>query len=151
MAGGRRSGRQRGGGGRGRRANPAAANRSARVGELIKRIIAEEIELLDDERLALVSITGVDVDRELHRAVLWFTALEGDDDPAIEEAFDEHRSRLRRAVSAQARLRHTPLLEFRADETLRAAERIESLLQSDDRPPVPDFEGDEPGSGDADT
>jgi ribosome-binding factor A len=150
MAGGRRSGRQRGGG-RGRRANPAAANRSARVGELIKRIIAEEIELLDDERLALVSITGVDVDRELHRAVLWFTALEGDDDPAIEEAFDEHRSRLRRAVSAQARLRHTPQLEFRADETLRAAERIESLLQSDDRPPVPDFEGDEPGSGDADT
>jgi ribosome-binding factor A len=149
MAGRRRSGGQSGG--RGRRANPAAANRNARVGELIKRIVAEEIELLDDDRLAFVSITGVDVDRELHRAVLWFTALDGDDDPAIEEAFDEHRGRFRRAVGNQARLRHTPRLEFRADETLRAAERIESLLQNDERPPVAGADADEQGTGNAQT
>ena len=138
MAGGRRSGRYRSGekrGGSRRRGNPAAANRTARVGELIKRIVAEEIESFDDDRLAMVSITGVDVDRELHRAVLWFTALDGDDDPAIEEAFAEYRGRLRRAVGNQARFRHTPELEFRADETLRSAERIETLLANDDRPP----------------
>ncbi len=136
MAGGRGSGRHRRG--RGRAANPAAANRTARVGHLIKQIIAEELESIDDDRMLLVSITSVDVDRELHRAVVWFTTLDGDDDPVVEEAFEEHRGRLRRAVSRQARLRHTPELVFRPDETLRSAERIESLLLDDERPPVPD-------------
>lgn len=123
-----------------RRGNPATANRTARVGELIKRIIAEELEHVDDDRLALVSLTSVDVDRELHRAVCWFTTLDGDDDDEVAEAFAEHRGRLRKAVGGQARLRKTPELEFRADTTLRSAERIETLLRSDDRPPVPDLD-----------
>lgn len=121
-----------------RRANPATANRTARVGELIRRIVAEELEYLDDERLALVSITDVEVDRELDRAVIWFTTLDGDDDPDIAVAFAERRGHLRKAVSSQARLRRTPALEFRPDATLRSAQRIEDLLRNDDRPPVPD-------------
>lgn len=124
---------------RNRRANPATANRTARVGELIRRILAEELEYIDDDRLTLVSITDVDVDRELHKAVIWFTTLDGDENPAIAEAFEELRGQLRKAVSSQARLRQTPLLEFRADTTLRAAQRIEELLANDDRPPVPDL------------
>ena len=127
----------------GRRPNPATANRTARVGELIRRIVAEELELIDDDRLVMVSITSVDVDRELHKAVLWFTTLNGDDDPEILEAFYEYRGRLRKAVSRQARLRATPLLEFQGDATLRAAERIETLLRNDERPPVPDLDGEE--------
>ena len=136
MAGGR-------GGGNGRRRNPASVNRTARVGELIRRIVAEELESFDDDRLSLVSITTVDVDRELHRAVIWFTTLDGAHDPAAAEAFEEYRSRLRRAVGNQARLRRTPELEFRPDETLRSAERIETLLLNDDRPPVPDPDPDD--------
>ena len=62
---------------RNRRPNPATANRTARVGELIRRIVAEELEYLDDDRLTMVSITDVDVDRELHKAVIWFTTLDG--------------------------------------------------------------------------
>lgn len=130
---------------RSRRPNPATANRTARVGELIRRIVAEELEYLDDDRLTMVSITDVDVDRELHKAVVWFTTLDGDDDPEVTEAFDELRGQLRKAVSSQARLRKTPLLEFQADTTLRSAQRIEDLLRSDDRPPVPDLD---PADGD---
>lgn len=127
---------------RSRRGNPGSASRTARVGELIKRIIAEELEQFDDDRLSLVSLTTVDVDRELHKAVCWFTTLDGDNDDAVAEAFEEYRGRLRKAVSNQARLRKTPALEFRADTTLRSAERIETLLRNDDRPPVPDLDVD---------
>lgn len=127
---------------RNRRGNPATANRTARVGELIKRIIAEELEQYDDDRLSLVSLTTVDVDRELHKAVCWFTTLDGEDDDEVGEAFEEYRGRLRKAVSDQARLRKTPELEFRADTTLRSAERIETLLRNDDRPPVPELDAD---------
>lgn len=122
------------------RADPAAANRTARVGALVRRIVAEELHALDDERLAMVSITSVDVDRDLYRAVVWFTTLDGDDDPAIAEAFAQHAPRLRREVSRQSQLRHTPILDFRPDVVLRSAQRIEDLLRDD--------ESDESGDGD---
>ena len=98
------------------------------MGELIRRVVAEGLERLDDDRLAMVSVTGVDVDRDLHRAVVWFTTLYGDDDAEVADAFLEHAGRLRRAVGRQTRLRKTPELVFRPDEVLRTAERIEKLL-----------------------
>ena len=107
-----------------------AGHRTARVGELIRRIVAESMEQLDEDRLAMVSVTGVDVDRDLHRAVVWFTSL-GDTeagDAEIVAAFEEHASGLRRTVGDQARLRRTPELVFRPDTVLRSAERIERLL-----------------------
>ncbi|MCY4664764.1 MAG: 30S ribosome-binding factor RbfA [Acidimicrobiaceae bacterium] len=115
-------------------ADHRAGHRTARVGELIRRIVAESMEQLDDERLAMVSVTGVDVDRDLHRAVVWFTSLgdteEGDAD--IAEALEEHASHLRRTVGNQTRLRRTPELVFRPDTVLRSAERIERLLDGMD-------------------
>ena len=116
-----------------------SGTRTAKAGELIRRVVAGELELLDDERLDLVSLTGVEVDRDLHRAVVYFTTFDRDDDPEIVEAFEEYRGNLRHAVSQQTSLRRAPELEFRADDTLRSAERIERLLmQEADRPPVPE-------------
>lgn len=130
---------------RSRRTQPdhRAGHRTARVGELIRRIVAESLEQIDDDRLAMVSVTGVDVDRDLFRAVVWFTSLgdseEGDAD--IVAAFEEHAGRLRRAVGSQTRLRRTPELVFRPDTVLRSAERIERLLDSSaERDPGPDAE-----------
>lgn len=115
------------------RRDPQADNRMARIGEQIRRVLAESLEGLDDPRLELVSITGADVDRELHRAVVWFTTLDDDDDTAVLDAFDDHRGRLRRTVSSEVRLRKTPVLEFRPDTALRAAERIEDLIREMDQ------------------
>ena len=109
-----------------------AGHRTARVGELIRRVVAESMEQVDDDRLAMVSVTGVDVDRDLHRAVVWFTSLgdSEDGDTDITDAFEEHATRLRRAVGDQTRLRRTPELVFRPDTVLRSAERIEKLLEA---------------------
>lgn len=119
-----------------------AGHRTSRVAELIRRIVASELEDLEDERLEFVSIIGVDIDRDLDRAVIWFSTLEGDDEPETAVALAEHKSRLRRAVGAQARLRKTPDLQFRPDEALRSAQRIEELLESARRTP-----GSEPVAG----
>ena len=109
-----------------------AGHRTARVGELIRRIVAESMEELDDDRLAMVSVTGVDVDRDLHRAVVWFTSLTDteEDDRVIAETLEEHAGHLRRAVGDQTRMRRTPELVFRPDTVLRSAERIEKLLDA---------------------
>ena len=123
--------RRRGGRGRHTTSSYPAATRVARVGESIRRIVASELELIDDDRLDLVSVTSVDVDRALYRAVVWFTTLDGDSEPAAAEAFEEYAGLLRRAVGSQARLRHTPRLEFRPDTVVRSAERIEGILRDD--------------------
>jgi len=119
----------------------APGTRTAKVGELIRRVVASELEEIEDERLDLVSLTGVDVDRDLHKAVIWFTTFDRDDDPEIAEAFDEYRGRLRHQVSTSTKLRRAPELEFRADDSLRSAARIEQILQANaDRLAVDDLE-----------
>ena len=129
----------------------APGTRTAKAGELIRRVVASELEYIDDERLDLVSLTGVDVDRDLHKAVIWFTTFDRDDDPEIDEAFEEYRGRLRHAVSQGTQLRRAPELEFRSDTTLRSAERIEEILRQEaDRPPVPDLDTASSGDDEAD-
>lgn len=128
--------------GRGRHNRSGAPGmRTAKAGELIRRVIASELEYIEDERLELVSLTGVDVDRDLHKAVIYFTTFDRDGDPEIDEAFEEYRGRLRHAVSQGTHLRRAPELEFRSDSTLRSAARIEEILRQEaERPPVPDLD-----------
>ena len=127
--------------GRGRHNRSGApGTRTAKASELIRRVIASELEYIEDERLELVSLTGVDVDRDLHKAVIYFTTFDRDGDPEIDEAFEEYRGRLRHAVSQGTQLRRAPELEFRSDSTLRSAARIEEILRQEaERPPVPDL------------
>lgn len=128
--------------GRGRHNRSGApGTRTAKAGELIRRVIASELEYIEDERLELVSLTGVDVDRDLHKAVIYFTTFDRDGDPEIDEAFEEYRGRLRHAVSQGTQLRRAPELEFRSDSTLRSAARIEEILRQEaERPPVTDLD-----------
>ena len=106
--------------------------RSARVGETLREIIAEELVRIDDERLELVTITKIDVDNELNRAVVYFDSLAGaDGDAAIIEALDAHRQRLQASINRQIRAKKTPVLNFRPDDVIRAAERIDGILRAD--------------------
>ena len=106
--------------------------RSARVGETLREIIAEELVRIDDERLSFVSVTSIDVDPELNRAIVFFDSLEGEDgDDAILEALAEHRVRLQASIARQIRAKKTPILQFRPDIVIRAAERIDDILRAD--------------------
>ena len=50
------------------------AQRSSRLNELLREIIAEELNRIDDDRLQWVSVTHVKTDRSLDRAVVRKTA-----------------------------------------------------------------------------
>jgi ribosome-binding factor A len=104
--------------------------RTARVNELCREILADELERLDDDRLVLVTITNVRVDPDLRRAAVEFSSLgEGEDEAA--EALAEHRPRLQAAIARQARLKRTPELRFEVDVTIAQGSRIEQLLRDD--------------------
>ena len=117
--------RRRGGGDHGGR-----FPRTARVNELCREILAEELEKVDDERLELVTITHVGVDPDLRRAVVEFAAL-GEDEESAGEALADHRVQLQAAIGRQARLKRTPELRFEVDTAIARGARIESLLKED--------------------
>ena len=119
------------------------AQRSSRLNELLREIIAEELNRIDDERLEWVSVTHVKTDRSLDRAVVMYTAALGsaDDEAALVDVFEEHRKRLQAAIGRQTTLRRTPPLSFEPDLHLRNASRIEDLLAAErNRPGSSDVE-----------
>jgi ribosome-binding factor A len=107
-------------------------SRSARVGSTLQEIIADELVRIDDERLTFVTVTGIDVDPELNRAIVFFDSLAGEDgDAEIIEAFGDHRIRLQGSIAKQIRAKKTPILDFRPDLAIRSAERIDDILRAD--------------------
>jgi ribosome-binding factor A len=106
--------------------------RSARLSQILREVIAEELVRIDDERLAFVTITAVDVDNELNRAVVYFDSLAGEEgDATVVDVLEGHRRRIQSSINRQMRAKKTPVLEFRPDEVIRAAERIEGILRAD--------------------
>lgn len=104
--------------------------RTARLNELLREIVAEELASIDDDRLELVAVTSVAVDSDLRHAVVYFDTLTGEDaDTEVLEALGEHRRRLQGAVGRQARIKRTPELRFEPDDVERRAERIEGVLR----------------------
>ncbi len=110
-----------------RRNSPRDYPRTARLNELLREVIAGEIERIDDDRIGFVSVSGVDVDNELTRAKVYLSAL--DDDPELlVEALEDHRGQIRKAIGDQARLRRVPELEFSTDPAIEAGSRVEEIL-----------------------
>jgi ribosome-binding factor A len=95
-------------------------------------VVAEELVRIDDDRLAFVSITAIDVDSEMNRGIVYFDSLQGEQgDERIIAVLGEHRKRLQSAIARQIHARRTPILQFRPDDTIRAAERIDEVLRND--------------------
>ena len=118
-----------------RNATTHAYPRSARLGETLREVLADELVRIDDERLEFVTITRVDVDPEMNRGIVHFDSLSGEDgDEPILEAFTDHRKRLQSAIAKQVRAKKTPILSFRPDDVIRSAERIEKILRENPSP-----------------
>ena len=114
-----------------RRSTPKYS-RSARVSTTLQEIIADELVRIDDERLTFVTVTGIDVDPELNRAIVFFDSLAGEEgDEDILTAFADHRVRLQSSIARQIRAKKTPILDFRPDMVIRSAARIDDILKSD--------------------
>ena len=105
--------------------------RTARLNELVREILADELERIDDDRLQLVTITHVHVDPDLRRAAVDFTSL-GEAEEEAAEVLMELRPRLQAAIGRQARLKRTPELRFEVDKVIETGARIEELLRDRD-------------------
>ena len=122
--------------------------RSARLNESMLQVLAEELERLSDPRLELVTLTGVDVNRDLSRAKVFYSTLGAETAPDVSDSraddaaagLNAASSHLRGVLGRQLRIRQVPALVFEPDSGILAGQRIEEILRGDGRRPMDDDE-----------
>jgi ribosome-binding factor A len=102
-----------------------------RVNQVLRQVIAEELERLADadERFRMVTVTSVDTAADMRTATVYLATLDDDASAALEE----RRPHLQRLIGAQVSLKRTPRLTFKADPAIAAGSRVEELLRGLDR------------------
>jgi ribosome-binding factor A len=104
--------------------------RTARVNELVREVIAEELERLSDPRLGLATVTGVDVTGDLRNAIVYYSVLGPAEQHAqTAAALEAASSHLRQVLGQQVRMKYLPKLHFREDPAIAQGQRVEELLR----------------------
>jgi ribosome-binding factor A len=101
-----------------------------KVNSTLREVIAEEVERLNDSRLEMVSITGVETAPNLRHAVVYVDVLGSTETTAALEALQRAARRLQSAIAGQVRMKYTPTLDFEVDPGVVGGERIDAILRS---------------------
>ena len=104
--------------------------RMLKVNSTLREVLAEELEKMNDDRLEMVSVTGVDTAPNLRHAIVYVDVLGVEQQENALAALGRATHRLQSAIGRQVRLKYTPTLEFVIDPGVQGGQRIESLLRS---------------------
>jgi ribosome-binding factor A len=132
----------------------ASTNRRPdRVAEAIREEIALFLaDGVKDPRVqGLVTVTGVDVTRDLRNAKVFVSIMGSDEERAATvEALGGLGHQLRGRIGRALQLRLAPTITFKLDESIARAARIEELLAQINQgaPPTPDVDADAPAAPD---
>lgn len=101
--------------------------RSARVNKILREVISDELVRISDvdERLGLLTVTGVETTPDMRQAMVYFDSLS----EGAKLALEERRGQIQSMVNAQTRLKRTPKLSFMADPAVARGEAVEELLR----------------------
>ena len=103
--------------------------RARRVGDRIREELAGLLQRdVHDPALTLVTVTGVDVDREFGYATVYVTTNDPERRAEVLAGFERARGFLRSALASRIPLRSFPRLRFRYDTSVDEGSHIESLL-----------------------
>jgi ribosome-binding factor A len=105
----------------------APYSRSLRINQVLRQVVAEELERLADadERLRLVTVTSVETTSDLRQATVYLSSLSDDAAAALEA----RRVQVQRAVARQTKFKRTPLLTFVQDQAVVTGNRIEDVIR----------------------
>ena len=99
--------------------------RTARVNELLREIIGDELERIDDPRLEWISITGVQVNPELTSAAVYYSSLGGpESDPEVLAALAHAPIVARLGLGADEAMRTPLALSPGVEVTARHFDRL---------------------------
>lgn len=110
------------------------SQRQLRVGQEIKRIIAEEINFgrvrnLEDIDV-LVTIMEARVSPDLKYADVFFVTSNSQKEKEVQEGLQLAANHFRKVVATKTALRYVPEIRFFIDDTMAEADKIEKLLHN---------------------
>ena len=111
---------------------PKSFNRTDRISAQLRKELAVLVHAaVRDHGLPSVSVSDVEVTKDLDMATVYVTTLVGDQGKAATAALNEMAKEFRTDLSRTLRIRRVPELRFRYDDSVDRGERIESLLRKD--------------------
>ena len=118
-------------------------HRTDRVSAQLRRDVGLIVhQAVRNHGIPSVSVSDVEISRDLAHAKVFVTALLGDQGPVAVKALKELAPELRFQLGKAVRMRHVPELHFFYDDSVDKGERIDTLL----RDAIPASEDDaEPG------
>ena len=108
-------------------------SRMRRVDEALREVLSEAIaEEIQDPRLGFVTVTGVDTSPDLRHARVYVSVF-GDEEArkGSLDALQAAHGRLQWSIGRQMRLKHTPELTFRYDDTADKGMRVDEILEEE--------------------
>ena len=123
-------------------------HRSDRVAAQLRRDVGTLVHnAMREYGLPSVSVSDVEVTRDLAHAKVFVTAFEKDSALETLKALQQLSKELRKSLAHMMKLRHVPELHFFYDESLDRGEHIETLLK---QLPTADLSEEDKGTADGD-
>ncbi|MEK6734143.1 MAG: 30S ribosome-binding factor RbfA [Pseudomonadota bacterium] len=108
--------------------------RQLRIAELIKKTVAEAlIENLVDSKIIVenfITISKVNLSPDLHNCTIYITAFNCNNIKELMAELNNFAPKFRFIISKQIKLKSSPQVIFRYDDTLEHVAKIEELIES---------------------
>jgi len=108
-------------------------SRTQRIGDQMQRELATLIQReIKDPRLGLVTITAVDVSRDLSHAKVFITVMGEDNQDKVKlnlEILSEAAGYLRMLLGKSMKVRSVPQLHFHYDASIRRGAELSALIE----------------------
>jgi ribosome-binding factor A len=112
-------------------------NRSDRIAAEMRREVSLVVhEAVRNGELPSVSVSEVEVTRDVSLARVYVTARVAAEGAAAVKLLNEHAKEFRHELAKTLKLRHMPELRFAYDDSVDRGERIEQLLRDVDKGPA---------------
>jgi ribosome-binding factor A len=108
-------------------------DRMRRVNEAVREVLSVAITSdLKDPRIGFVTVTAVDTSPDLRHAHVYVSVLgNAEQRTASLAGLESSHGYLQGRVARELRLKHTPQLDFRYDESVERGQRIQRLLRDE--------------------
>jgi ribosome-binding factor A len=110
-----------------------AGSRMRRINEVLREVVGAAISNdLSDPRIGFVTVTSVETSPDLRTAKVFVSVLGTEEErEASLEGLRSSHGVLQSRIAAETRMKRTPTLTFRYDDTIEKGVRISELLEGE--------------------
>lgn len=111
-----------------------AGSRMRRINEVLREVVGAAISNdLSDPRIGFVTVTSVETSPDLRTAKVFVSVLGSDEEREASLAgLRSSHGVLQSRIAAETRMKRTPTLTFRYDDTIEQGVRISELLEDEE-------------------